>query len=287
MYSPKDFKDTFFYRKKTSSARGKLIDWSKPMVMGILNVTPDSFFDGGQNNTVEVAFLKAEKMILAGVDIIDIGGYSSRPNAIDIAIEEEISRIEPVIRKIRHVYPSILLSVDTFRSQVAEVAIECGVDIINDITGGSFDKRMFEIVAKAQVVYCMMHMRGTPQTMMNHTNYDDVALEVIDFLAKQIKQARDIGVRDIIIDPGFGFAKTQSQNFELLKKINLLRIFEVPILVGVSRKSMIYKTLHTDSSKALNGSTVLHTIALQNGATILRVHDVKEVKEIIALLKNL
>ncbi len=287
MYSSKDFKDTFFYRKKTSSARGKLIDWTKPMVMGILNITPDSFFDGGKNDTVEAAFTKAEEMILAGVDIIDIGGYSSRPHAIDISIEEEISRIDPVIRKIRQAYPSILLSVDTFRSEVARVAIESGVDMVNDITGGIYDERIFEIVAKAQVVYCLMHMRGTPQTMMNQTNYADVALEVVDFLAKQIKRARDIGVRDIIIDPGFGFAKTQDQNFELFKQLNLLRILELPILVGVSRKSMIYKTLETDATQALNGTTVLHTIALQNGATILRVHDVKEVKEIIALLKNL
>jgi len=283
----KDFKDTFFYTKKASSARGKLIDWSNPIVMGIINATPDSFFDGGENDTVEKALNKADQLILAGADIIDVGGYSSRPDATDISIEEEISRIEPVIKAIRQKYPSILLSIDTFRSAVAQKAIDCGVDMVNDISGGVADPQMFDVVAEAQVPYCMMHMKGTPQNMIHQTNYTDLIQDILQFFITQISLARAKGVRDIIIDPGFGFAKTQAQNFELLKKISVFKILELPILIGISRKSMIYKTLKTGPDNALNGTSILHTIALQNGANIFRVHDVSEVKQVFELLKNL
>lgn len=283
----KDFKDTFFYTKKASSARGKLIDWSNPMVMGIINATPDSFFDGGKNNTVEKALNKADEMILAGADIIDIGGYSSRPDATDITIEEEIARIEPVIKAIREKYSSIVLSIDTFRSAVAQKAIDCGADMVNDISGGVADPQMFDVVAKAKVPYCMMHMKGTPQDMLHQTDYTDLIQDMLQFFITQIALARAKGVRDIIIDPGFGFAKTQAQNFELLKKISVFKIFELPILIGISRKSMIYKTLQTEPDKALNGTSILHTIALQNGADIFRVHDVSEIKQVFTLLKNL
>jgi len=283
----KDFKDTFFYTKKASSARGKLIDWSNPIVMGIINATPDSFFDGGENDTVEKALNKADQLILAGADIIDVGGYSSRPDATDISIEEEISRIEPVIKAIRQKYPSILLSIDTFRSAVAQKAIDCGVDMVNDISGGVADPQMFDVVAEAQVPYCMMHMKGTPQNMIHQTNYTDLIQDILQFFITQISLARAKGVRDIIIDPGFGFAKTQAQNFELLKKISVFKILELPILIGISRKSMIYKTLKTGPDNALNGTSILHTISLQNGANIFRVHDVSEVKQVFELLKNL
>lgn len=287
IYSLKDFKDTFFYTKKTSSSRGKLIDWSKPAVMGIINVTPDSFFDGGVNNSVEKALEKVAQMVAAGVDIIDIGGYSSRPQAIDISEEEEIARIIPVIHAIRQQYPSVLLSVDTFRAAVAKRAIESGIDVVNDITGGVFDADMFDVVAKGNVIYCMMHMRGTPQTMTQQTGYENLISDIIQFFSEQLKKARDKGIKDIILDPGFGFAKTEAQNYQLLKELEVFKIFELPLLIGVSRKSMIYKPLKTSASEALNGSTVLHTIALQKGACIFRVHDVAEVKEVFELLKNL
>lgn len=256
-------------------------------MMGIINVTPDSFFDGGVNNSVEAALKKAGEMAAAGVDIIDIGGYSSRSQAIDISEEEESNRILPVIRAIRQHYPSILLSVDTFRAAVAQQALEAGVDIVNDITGGVFDESMFDVVAEHRAVYCMMHMRGTPQTMAQQTDYKDLISDILDFFVQQLKKAGDKGVRDILLDPGFGFAKTQQQNYQLLKELDVFKIFELPVLVGVSRKSMIYKPLKTIPAEALNGTTVLHTLALQKGAQIFRVHDVKEIKEVFELLKNL
>ena len=193
----KDFKDTFFYRKTTSSSRGKLIDWTKLTVMGIINVTPDSFFDGGVNNSVEAALAKVADMVAAGVDIIDVGGYSSRPQAIDISEEEEIARIMPVINAIRQRYPSLLLSVDTFRAAVAQKALEGGVDIVNDITGGMYDDAMFDVVAKNNAIYCMMHMRGTPQTMTQQTDYKDLISDIIDFFVEQLKKARDKGIKYI------------------------------------------------------------------------------------------
>jgi dihydropteroate synthase len=283
----KDFKDTFFYRKKTSSSRGKLIDWTKPAVMGIINVTPDSFFDGGVANSVEAVLDKVAGMVAAGADIIDIGGYSSRPQAIDISEEEEVARIIPAIRAVRQKYPELLLSVDTFRPLVAKRALEAGIDIVNDITGGAFDETMFDVVAENNAIYCMMHMRGTPQTMTQQTDYKDLISDIVQFFVQQVKKARDKGIRDIILDPGFGFAKTEQQNYRLLKELQIFKIFELPVLIGVSRKSMIYKPLNSNASEALNGTTVLHTIALQKGAGIFRVHDVAEVKEVITLLKNL
>ena len=283
----KDFKDTFFYTKKASSARGKLIDWSNPMVMAILNTTPDSFFDGGKNNSVEQALIKAGEMIAAGADIIDIGGYSSRPNALDISIEEEISRVEPVICALRERYPDVLLSIDTFRSVVAQKAIDCGIDMVNDISGGKADAHMFAVVAKAQIPYCMMHMKGTPQTMLHETKYNNLVGDIIDFFIQQITLARAKGIRDIILDPGLGFAKTPAQNFELLSRLPVFKILGLPVLIGISRKSMIYKTLKIEPADALNGTTVLNTTALLKGANILRVHDVAEAKQAIILLNKL
>jgi dihydropteroate synthase len=282
----KDVKDTFFYTKTTSFTQGKLLDWAQPKVMGILNVTPDSFFDGSMYNTIEQALCKVDEMILAGVDIIDIGGYSSRPQSIDVSEEEELSRVIPVIKAIRQKYPESILSIDTFRAVVADRALENGINIVNDITGGMYDENMFEVVAKHKAIYCMMHMKGTPQTMLSETDYGNLFVDILDFFNQQIAKAQVKGVKDILIDPGFGFAKTESQNYQLLKHVDVFKVLELPILIGVSRKSMVYKPLEISSSNALNGSTVLHTFALQKGATIFRVHDVHEMKEAITLINK-
>ncbi len=255
--------------------------------MGILNVTPDSFYDGGVNNTFERALSKVDEMVKAGVDIIDIGGYSSRAQAIDVSEEEEINRVIPVIKAIREKYPECILSIDTFRAAVADKALENGVHIVNDISGGMQDENMFDVVAKHKAVYCMMHMKGTPQTMVSQAEYSNLFLEIIDFFNKQIAKARAKGVIDILIDPGFGFAKTEIQNYQLLKYLDVFKVLELPILIGISRKSMVYKPLQIKSTEALNGSTVIHTIALQKGATIIRVHDVQEIKEVIKLINKL
>lgn len=281
----KDFKDTFFYKKKTSYSAGKLIYFDKPMIMGIVNCTPDSFYDGGKNNTLDSAIQVIENMVAAGADIIDIGGYSSRPQSIDISPEEEIARVIPVIQETRKRFPKLLISIDTFRSAVAQAAIEQGASMVNDISGGTLDPNMFNVVAKARVPYVLMHMRGTPQNMNTKTDYVDLLDEVMHFFILQIEKAKAAGIRDIILDPGLGFAKNAIQNFELLKHLDAFKIFELPILVGVSRKSMIYKTLQISPSEALNGTSVMHTIAIKNGADILRVHDVKEAKEAVTLIQ--
>lgn len=282
----KDFKDTFFYTKKTCSARGKLIDLSTPRVMGILNVTPDSFYDGGRNNTQAAAVQKVQEMIAAGAYMIDIGGYSSRPHAADISVAEEISRVEPVIKAVREAFPQAILSIDTFRAEVAQKAVEAGVDLINDITGGKADPEIFRVAAEAKIPYCMMHMKGTPQTMLAETNYKHLVLDIIDFFVQQIQLAKQKGLGDIILDPGFGFAKTATQSFELLHHLDAFKVFNLPVLVGISRKSMIYKTLGIKPEDALNGTTALHVLALQKGADILRVHDVREALEVISLVKK-
>lgn len=282
-YSLKDVKDTFFYRKKTSSSGGKLIYFKQPAIMGIVNCTPDSFYDGGKNYTVDSAIKGIEEMIAAGVDLVDIGGYSSRPQAIDIDVQEEIDRVIPVIQEARKCYPNLVISIDTFRAEVAQAALEQGASMVNDISGGTLDSDMFAVVAKANVPYIMMHMRGTPQTMNKKTTYTDLIDEVIHFFIQQTEKAKAAGVRDIILDPGFGFAKNTEQNFELIKQLEVFKIFELPILVGISRKSMIYKTLDIHATEALNGTTVLNTLAIEKGVDILRVHDVKEAKEAVTL----
>lgn len=283
----KDFKDTFFYKKKTCYSGGKLIYFDKPAVMGIVNCTPDSFYDGGKTNTLETAIKQIGEMVAAGVDLIDIGGYSSRPNAADISPEEEINRVIPVISEARKRFPDLLISIDTFRAAVADTAIRHGASLVNDISGGTLDEAMFATVAKARVPYIMMHMRGTPQDMNTQNAYADLPDEMISFFSIQFQKARTAGIRDIILDPGFGFAKNREQNFELLKQLDVFKIFELPVLIGVSRKSMIYRTLEVEPAEALNGSTILHTISLLNGGDILRVHDVKEAKETVTLLQQL
>ncbi len=271
----------------TINCRGQLIDCSEPRVMGILNLTPDSFFDGGKYKDEHSILTQVETMIQQGADFIDVGGYSSRPGADDVASSEELNRVIPAIEVISKRFPECLISIDTFRSEVADGAIASGACMINDISGGDRDPNMPKVAAKHQVPYIFMHMRGTPQTMNQLTQYEDVVLEVTQELAKKLKQLRALGLNDLIADPGFGFAKTLEQNYTLLNHLEHLKLLEVPILVGLSRKSMIYRLLETQPDQALNGTSVANTIALIKGANILRVHDVLQVTEAIRLIKAL
>ena len=271
----------------TINCKGQLIDLSQPKVMGILNITPNSFYDGGKYKDETQILNQVEKMLKDGATFIDVGAYSSKPNADFVSVEEEISRLLPIVNLLIEKFPDILLSVDTFRSQVAQKAIEAGVAIVNDISAGMLDDKMIETVAKLQVPYIMMHMKGNPQTMQSQTNYEDIVKEMIYYFSERISVARSFGLNDIIIDPGFGFAKTLEQNYEVLQKLELFSMLELPLLAGISRKSMIYKTLGNSPEEALNGTTVLNTIALQKGAKILRVHDVKEAVECVKLMQLL
>ena len=271
----------------TINCRGQLIDCSEPRVMGILNLTPDSFFDGGKYKDEHSILTQVETMIQQGADFIDVGGYSSRPGADDVASLEELNRVIPAIEAISKRFPECLISIDTFRSEVADRAIASGACMINDISGGDRDPKMPKVAAKHQVPYIFMHMRGTPQTMNQLTQYEDVVLEVTQELAKKLKQLRALGLNDLIADPGFGFAKTLDQNYTLLNHLEHLKLLEVPILVGLSRKSMIYRLLETQPDHALNGTSVANTIALIKGANILRVHDVLQATEAIRLIKAL
>jgi dihydropteroate synthase len=269
------------------NCNGKLIDLSTPKVMGILNCTPNSFYDGGKFKTDADFLSQTEKMLSEGATFIDIGAYSSKPNAEFVSEEEEINRIIPVINSILKQFPETIISVDTFRSKVAKIAIQNGAAIINDISAGNLDEKMMETIGELKVPYIMMHMRGNPQTMQLQTNYENIIKEMLFYFSKKIAKARSLGINDLIIDPGFGFAKTLNQNFEVLQKLELFQMLDLPILAGVSRKSMIYKTLDTTSDNALNGTSILNTIALTKGAKILRVHDVKEAVECVKLFEKL
>ena len=263
------------------------MDLSSPKVMSILNVTPDSFYDGGLYVRESSLLKQVEKMVVDGADFIDIGGYSSRPGAEDISIAEEWKRVGPAIQSIKKEFPSVLLSIDTFRSQVAQKAVDEGCDMVNDISAGQLDKEMFKTVAALQVPYVIMHMRGTPQTMTSFAQYENLIKEIIDYFHGILYQLNAFGVKDVLVDPGFGFAKTVDQNFELLSRLEQLHILDKPMVIGLSRKSMVWKTLNTSAEFALNGTTSLNTIALLKGAAILRVHDVKEAKEVIGLFERL
>ena len=271
----------------TINCKGRLLDLNSPKVMGILNVTPDSFYDGGKYKDELEILNQVETMLNDGATIIDVGGYSSRPGGKEIKINEEISRVVPVVELILNKFPETLISIDTFRSKVAQKSIVAGASIVNDISAGHLDSDMLSTVGKLGVPYIMMHMRGNPKTMQNQTQYEDLVKEINSYFAERISKAHEHKIIDIIIDPGFGFAKTLEQNFELLNKFELLQIVGKPILAGVSRKSMIYKTLDTSSEKALNGTTALNMLALQKGAKILRVHDVKEAMECVTLFNKL
>ena len=267
----------------TINCKGTLIDLSTPKVMGILNITPDSFYDGGKYKNENDILQQVEKMLLEGATFIDIGAYSSRPGAANISEEEELKRIVPIVTLLVEKFPGIIISIDTFRSKVAEKTIESGAALINDISGGNMDSNMFETIAKLQVPYILMHMQGTPQNMQKNPSYKNVVTDVISFFAKQLFELRKLYVNDIIIDVGFGFGKTIEHNYELLKQLKLFKNLEVPILTGISRKSMLYKLLDITPKEALNATTVANTIALQNGTQILRVHDVKEAVEAVKI----
>ena len=276
--------DTNFPSNNHLRVKDNLFDLSKPKVMGIINCTPDSFYKKSQVQTQSEILKKVERYLVEGVDILDIGGYSSRPRSAHISSEDEINRVLPVIKMIKNEFSTSILSLDTFRSEVARVGIENGVDIINDISAWELDPNLLDVISHYKCPYILMHMKGNPQTMQMNTDYTNLFAEMISFFSKKIQILHQNDVYDIVLDPGFGFGKTVDQNYEILQNLQHYKILEKPILVGVSRKSMIYKKLNTDPEKSLNGTTALNTIALQKGASILRVHDVKEAKEIIDLL---
>lgn len=268
------------------NVNGKLIDLAEPQVMGILNVTPDSFYSGSRKQTEEDIRNRVKQIIDEGGQMIDIGAYSSRQGADDVSTQEEMARLRHGMKIVNEMAPGMPVSVDTFRADVAKMCVEeLGVGIINDISGGELDKRMFETVAKLGVPYILMHMKGTPQTMQQAPHYDDLMKEIMLYFAEKIQKLRDLGQKDIILDPGYGFAKTIEHNYELLGHQEMLHVFELPLLVGISRKSMIFRLLGSSPEESLNGTSVLNTIALQKGASILRVHDVKECVEVVNIVK--
>ncbi|MBR3608720.1 MAG: dihydropteroate synthase [Bacteroidales bacterium] len=271
---------------KTINIRGELVSLEQPLVMGILNITPDSFYESSRNIEYNDALSRADQIIREGANIIDVGAYSSRPGADDISEEEEIERLKSVLPQIRERYPHAIISVDTFRSGVARYSVEeYGVDIINDITGGEGDLDMFRTVAQLKVTYILMHMRGTPQTMQNETSYNNVIVDIIEYFSRKISELHLLGVNDIILDPGIGFAKSLEQNYNIIKNLADFAQFKLPLLVGVSRKSMIYKLFNTTPQEALPGTVALNTMALTKGANILRVHDVRECVETVRIFE--
>lgn len=269
----------------TLNCKGRLLVMDKPVVMGIINVTPDSFYSGSRKPVLDDVLQQAEKMVNEGATILDVGGQSTRPGSEDIGIEGELARVVPAVEAIYKRFPESFISVDTYYSQVASEAVGAGASIVNDVSGGTLDSSMITTVAGMNVPYIAMHMKGTPKIMNRLTDYEDVTLEVLDFFIKKKEECRKAGIKDVIIDVGFGFAKTISHNFTLLKNLSIFKILERPLLVGLSRKATVYKTLGTTPEEALNGTTVLNTIGLQNGANILRVHDVKEAMEVVKLVE--
>ncbi len=269
------------------NCKGKLIDLSTPKVMGVLNLTPDSFYDGGKLKGDTAIVVHTERMLEEGATFIDVGGYSSRPNAQHISEKEELKRVIPVIKLLLKEFPDTLISIDTFRSKVAEESIALGACMINDISAGAMDVEMFTTIAKLQVPYIIMHMQGTPETMQNNPSYSDIVHDIILYFSNKTAQLRALGVNDIIVDVGFGFGKTLEQNYKLLKELALFKNLDVSILTGISRKSMLYKLLETTPDNVLNATTVANTIALMNGSNIIRVHDVKEANEAIKIVQLL
>jgi dihydropteroate synthase len=269
----------------TLNCKGRLLVIDRPMVMGIINATPDSFYGSSRFSGVDNILSQAEKMITDGVDIIDVGGQSTRPGSDHVSEEEELKRVIGSVEAIHKKFPDVIISIDTFYSRVARRSVEAGASVVNDVSSGSIDKEMITVVAALKVPYIIMHMKGTPRTMQQHASYDNVTREVLDFLIRKKDECEKAGIHDVIIDPGFGFAKTTEHNFALLKNLSLFKMLDTPLMAGLSRKSSIYKTLEISVGEALNGTTVLNTIALMNGANILRVHDVKEAKEVVKLFE--
>ena len=268
----------------TIDCNSKLLDLSTPAIMGILNLTDDSFYDGGQHNSIKKALLQTEKMLDDGANIIDIGAYSSRPKSTHISLNEEWQRLEKTLQIINKEFPQAIVSVDTFRSEIARRSVDNGADLINDISAGNLDLEMFDTVAELHVPYIIMHMQGTPQSMQDNPHYNCIEKEVVNYFYVKIKTLQQKGVNNIIIDPGFGFGKTLEHNYQLLNNLEELHTLELPLLVGISRKSMIYKVLETDAKNSLNGTTAIHSLCLSKGASILRVHDVKEAVECVKLI---
>lgn len=278
-------KNTAFPKTFTLQIRGKLLVIDQPKIMGILNITPDSFYDGGTLKSEADILHRIEDLLRAGADFIDIGGMSTRPGSTEISVAEELQRIIPVIEMTKKYFPESILSVDTYRSMVARRALEAGADMINDISAGSFDEQMFSTVAAFSVPYIMMHIQGTPQTMQQNPRYKEVTEEVVDYFIRKTAEARRAGIHDIIIDPGFGFGKTIEHNYTLLKNLSQFALLGMPVMVGLSRKSMIYRLLNMSPAEALNGTTVVNTLALLQGAHLLRVHDVKEAREVLKIVE--
>lgn len=269
------------------SCKGKLIDLTTPKIMGILNLTPDSFYDGGLYNNTDRALAQTEKMLLEGATFIDVGGASSKPGAVEVSADEELARVLPVIEKIHIKFPDTLISIDTYRSDVAQQAVAAGAAMVNDISGGNLDAKMLKNVGALGVPFVAMHMQGKPQNMQDKPSYDNILTDIRSFFAAKIDAAHKAGIHDIIIDPGFGFGKTLEHNYALLKHLSSIQMDGVPMLIGVSRKSMIYKLLQIEVAEAGNGTSVLNTVALQQGAQILRVHDVKEAHQAVQLIEKL
>ncbi len=280
-------KSTHFLQHTTLNCRGRLLDLEVPVVMGILNLTPDSFYDGGRYSTLSSASDHATRMLDEGASMLDLGAVSTRPGAPLVTQQEELDRLLPLLRALVKRHPDVILSVDTFRAEVARIAVEEGASVINDISGGTMDPEMFSTIAELQVPYVIMHIKGTPQTMQHNPKYSDVTEEVIKWLATKVVTLKTMGVHDVIVDPGFGFGKTQAHNYTLLRELEFFDILQRPLLVGISRKSMIHKALNIKPEESLNGSTALHLYALQKGVKILRVHDVKEAVETVALYQLL
>jgi dihydropteroate synthase len=278
--------DSYFHSIHSMKVHDKLYTFETPMVMGILNCTPDSFYKNSRFQEDKAILNAAEKQISDGASILDVGGYSTRPGAINIDLTTEIERTAHAVALIRNEFPEILISIDTFRSEVARIALAEGASMINDISGGEIDPEIWQIAAKNNCPYILMHMRGTPQTMQDNTTYSNLFKEIAGYFSLKIEQLKKLGVNDVILDPGFGFSKTTDQNFELLNRLEDFHFLRKPLLVGISRKSMIYKTLEIEAESALNGTTVLNTLALIKGAKILRVHDVKEAKQAVELIQN-
>ena len=282
------FKDTFFSYKPSINCGGSLLTFDRPLIMGIMNITPDSFYGGSRLGDTDRIREAAGRMLDDGASILDVGAVSTRPGAKEISEDQEMERLKPALETLRNSYPGAVISVDTTRSGVArKVVNEYQVDMINDISGGQTDQGMLETIAELKVPYVVMHMRGKPENMQEHTNYSNLLRELLKYFSERISILNTIGVNDIIIDPGFGFSKTVEQNFEILERLDAFHIFNLPVLVGLSRKSLIYKTLGISPAEALNGTTALHTVAVLKGASILRVHDVYEAAQVVKLLDNL
>lgn len=269
------------------NCNGFLLNLDVPKVMGVLNVTPDSFFDGGQYSNINDALRRVSEMVEEGASIIDIGGMSSRPGAEIIDIKEELKRVMPILKEVKRAFPEVVISIDTVHSEVAQRAIDEGASIINDISGGELDNKIWSVASENNVPYILMHMQGKPNSMQNNPKYDDVTLDILKYLRDKVYLLRNLGLKDIVIDPGFGFGKTVEQNYVLLSRLSSFKILDCPLLAGISRKSMIHRLLNIDAKDALNGTTACHMIALQNGAKILRVHDVKEAKECILIFEQI